>query len=175
MILAGWTVPWRGSGSADWGIWRRKGGELRSLEHIPSESELHAEFPFPPYRHGARAAGGMLPVERGAFVGRDYDLTGCLNFYFVPTGMRSSFSTTATARKMIRNIWALWKKAMSCPSRIKNHYVASGPSVNGLRIIPEGDFPVGRGQYLAVSDIVEKSAALIRKIYPGFKPGADCG
>ena len=54
--------------------------KLRSLEHIPSESELHAEFLSAIQTRSLPLLEECSRLSAELFVRRDYDLTGCLNF-----------------------------------------------------------------------------------------------
>ena len=139
--------------------------KLRSLEHIPSESELHAEFLSAIQTRSLPLLEECSRLSAELFVRRDYDLTGCLNFYFVLTGDVIKLLNDCYGKENDTEYLGLMEEGYELSVRIKNHYSIRSICKRFEDYTRKVISCLKEDEYLAVSDIVRKVLLLIREKY----------
>lgn len=99
------------------------------------------------------------------FVRRDYDLTGCLNFYFVLTGDVIKLLNDCYGKENDTEYLSLMEEGYELSVRIKNHYSIRSICKRFEDYTRKVISCLKEDEYLAVSDIVRKVLLLIREKY----------
>lgn len=139
--------------------------KLCPLEHIPSESELYADFLSAIQTRSLPLLEECSRLSAELFVRRDYDLTGCLNFYFVLTGDVLKLLNDCYGKENDTEYLDLMEEGYELSVRIKNHYSIRSIckrfedyTWKVISCLREDEYPAG-------SDIVRKVLLLIREKY----------
>ncbi len=140
--------------------------EEQDGDYVPlSEMELHSEFLCAIQSRSQEQVQECSRLCAELFVRRDYDLTGCLNFYFVLTGEVIKMLNDRYGKEKDTVYLSLIEEGYELSGRLRNHYSIRSICSRFEEYTKKVMTSLKEDEYMAVSDIVRKVLFLIRERY----------